>query len=216
MIDMTFESEHYLAKPLSLMFSTVKEQAEVIYKSSIIIRRCAAHESFFTDYIRGCSGECEGFCKDLSDGCEFAKTAVSAAIMKPDALNWEVWRKDKDGEALDFVGILRLEKVLIGCDATAHYFFFDGKLKDKTSLLKAWKTWLFSEHGKWIPLHRVTIEVPTHAFALARHAHKYLDFSGPYDYKFHGSKLQVEGVRELSVRWRGDWHDTLIMGCING
>ena len=176
MTDMQFETDDYLAKPLSLMFDTVEEQAHVIYKSSIIIRRCAAHESFFTDYIKGCEGECKGFCRDLSDKCEFAKTAVSAAVMKPDALNWEVWSKDDDGEALDFVGILRLEKVLIGCDATAHYFFFDGKLKDKTSLLKAWKNWLFSEHGKWIPLHRITIEVPTHAFSLARHAHKHLGF----------------------------------------
>ena len=134
--------------------------------------------------------------------------------MKPDALNWEVWSKDEFGKSLDFVGIIRLEKVLIGCDATAHYFFFDGKLKDKTSLLKAWKNWLFSEHGKWIPLHRITIEVPTHAFALARHAHKHLGFGGPYDYKYRNAKLKIEGVRELSVRWRGDWHDTLIMGCI--
>ena len=211
---MRFETDNFIAKPLNLAFETVEEQAQVLYKSSIIIRRCAAHESFFTDYIRGCGGECNGFCQDLSPKCEFAKTAVSAAVMQPNALNWEVWRKNNNS-ALDFVGILRLEKILIGCDATAHYFFFDGRLKDKTELLKAWKTWLFTEHGNWLPLHRITIEVPTHAFALARHAHKHLGFSGPYEYRFGSTRLKVEGVRESSVRWRGDWHDTLIMGCIS-
>lgn len=215
-MNMSFECKRYIAKQMDFVFETVEQQAKVIYKSSMILRKCAAHESFFTDYIRGCGGECDGFCRDLSPKCEYAKSAVSAAIMKPDALNWEVWSKDDHGLALDFVGILRLEKVLIGCDATAHYFFFDGRLKDKTDLLKTWKDWVFSEHGKWLPLHRLTIEIPTHAFALARHAQKHLGFSGPYEYKYGKTTLNVEGVRELSVKWRGDWHDTLIMGVVHG
>lgn len=217
MIDLEFETSEFLARPFTLNFSTIEEQAQAIFKSHLVLRRCAAHESFFTDYIRGCDGECNGFCRDLQpERCKRAKQVVAYSLSKPDTINWEVWRKPTANTAIDFAGILRLERITVGCDANAHYFFFDGKLRDKTELLRAWNDWVFTEHDGWLPLHRVTIEVPTHAFALARHAAKELGFGGPYEYKRKNIKLPIEGVRKEAMRWRGDWHDLLIMGKTNG
>ncbi len=218
MMDIGFETEEFLVKPFNLALNSanVVEQSEAIYKAHLVLRRCAAHEGFFSDYIRGCDGECEGFCKDLSPNCERVKNVVAYTLAKADTLNWEVWRKPTDDAAIDFAGILRLERITVGCDANAHYFFFDGKLRDKTELLKAWNDWVFAEHDGWLPLHRVTIEVPTYAFALARHAAKELGFGGPYEYVRKSIKLPIEGVRKEAMRWRGNWHDLLIMGKTNG
>ena len=216
-MDITFETSQFIAKPFTLNYTTVGELATVAFKSQLTLRRCAAHEGFFSDYIRGCDGECNGFCKDLSPNCARVKNVVAYSLSKADTLNWEVWRKPQPDSdvALDFAGILRLERIAVGCDANAHYFFFDGKLRDKTELLKAWSDWAFSEQEDWLPLHRVTIEVPTYAFALARHAAKELGFGGPYVYERKSTKLPVEGIRSEAIRWRGDWHDLLIMGKIN-
>ena len=215
-MDTTFETSKFLARPFTLDFDdSVESQAQAIFKSHLVLRRCAAHEGFFSDYIRGCMGECEGFCKDLSPNCARVKNVVAYTLAQPDTLNWEVWRKPTSNAGIDFAGILRLERIAVGCDANAHYFFFDGKLRDKTELLKAWMKWGFSEHKDWLSLHRVTIEVPTHAFALARHASKFLGFGGPYIYQHKTTKLPVEGVRTEAIKWRGDWHDLLIMGKVN-
>lgn len=166
------------------------------------------HESFFTDYTRACDEGC-GEC----NSCVAAKQSVIANLIDPKTIHWQVWSKNPEtSEILDFVGILRLSNISPGCDATAHYFFFDGKLRDKTPLLKAWSRWTFSDHDNWKGLKRVTIEIPAHAFALARHANKKLGFGGPFDYRLKGSRIRVEGVKRDAVLKDGVWQDSLILG----
>jgi hypothetical protein len=198
----TFSAAGLEARPLQFAYNDAAQLSEVAWKANIIVRRCAAHEAFFSDYIRGCAGACKGVCKDASPQCNEAKAAVVHTLMKPDSLLWEVW------DGIDLVGILRLSEVVPKCNAKAHYFFFDGKMRDRTPLLQAWKQWAFKEAG----LHRVTIEVPAYAKALAMHAHKYLGFGG----QFRQGRFTVEGVLKDAIKWRSKWHDIYIMGCIDG
>lgn len=204
---MIISAPPYEASPLQV----INQNAATVAKSHILLQKCIEHESFFTDYERACPTTC-GECEQ----CIKAKQAVSGAILDPKAIAWEVWRHDLEThEYLDFVGILRLSRVKLGCDAVAHYFFFDGKLRDKTDLLHAWKEWAFSDAGEWKALHRVTLEIPSFAFALARHANRFLGFGGPFSYSHKGAKFPVEGVKEKSLLWRNEWHDELIMGLHN-
>jgi len=213
---MIIHTDHYEAIPLSFNLDTPDRTATAVWKNAVILNRCAAHENYFTDYIRGCpNGECNGFCNDLSPTCAAVKDAVRASILKPDTMTWEVWSKGDDGVYIDFMGILRLERINLGCDAVAHYFFFDGKLTNKTELLQRWLDWGFSDSADWVGLHRVTIEVPTYAYALAKHAARHMGFGGPYTFKHKRSTLQVEGVRKDALLWRGEWHSLLTLGKIN-
>ena len=186
----------------------MEEYAQAAWKTQLIVRRCAAHEAFFSDYMKGCSGQCNGLCSDKAATCKIAKAAVVATLAKPDTLLWEVWTTDAASQPIDLVGILRLSELVTGCSAKAHYFFFDGKLHDKTPLLAAWKAWGFAPEGAG--LHRVTIEVPAYAKALGYHACRHLGFGGPYKV----DRLAVEGVMRDAIKWRGAWHDIYIMGCI--
>lgn len=201
-----FSVDDFEAKPLTLDPANPLD----LLKNTTILSACAAHESFFTDYIRGCGGQCNGMCRNLTPDCKIAKDMIISALLNPNVLVWEVWHK-----GVDFAGILRMSSVTLGCDAAAHYFFFDGRLSDKTPLLLAWKDWAFSDHEGWPALKRVTVQIPTHAFALARHAQKKLGFGGPYKYTFKGKQMDVEGVRKNAVLWRGVWHDEMIMGVQN-
>lgn len=198
---MNFETDEYVAVPFSQA-----DPEKLIY----ILDRVVAHDSFFTDYTKGCDRQCSGVCENKTAQCGPVKMAILNHFLKPDTLTWEVYTKDK----LDLVGILRLEKVILGCDAVAHYFFFDGKLGSKTDLLEAWKNWALTDHESWPALHRITIEIPAYAKALARHAQRKLGFTGPYLYG--DTKIAVEGVRKEVLLWRGTRHDQLILGYING
>ena len=186
-----FECDRYQAIPLNGLGNAEAIQA----KYSYILDRAAAHSSFFTDYIKGCDGECEGSCTNASPNCIFAREAVKRAIFGLDAMVWEVWKK----EEVDLVGILRLSDIVVGCDATAHYFFFDGRLKDKTELLQRWAEWVASDHAGWPAIHRISIKVPEHAFALARHAKRHLQFV-------------EEGVKREAILFQGKWWDEIHLG----
>jgi hypothetical protein len=202
-----FEDKLYDAFPLQIH----KPNVQTVLKCEKLLESIIAHESFFTDYTKACDDAC-GDCPQ----CQRTKLIVSAKIQNPSSLNWEVWSKDPEtGQYLDFVGILRLSNVSPGCDATAHYFFFDGKLRDKTTLLEQWADWAFTDKSNWKGLKRVTIEIPSHAFALARHAVKHLQFGGPFEYRHNNVTIPVEGIREQAVLWRGQWHDLLILGRLN-
>jgi hypothetical protein len=207
-----FESKDFEARPLSFGAATPQQIASAAWKGNYIIRKCAAHESFFSDYFKGCDGKCSGFCDNLDENCSRAQAAVIRALTSPNTMSWEIHAKHTDG--VDLVGILRLSDIKLGCDAKAHYFFFDGKLRDKTEILKSWSDWVFSEHPGWPAINRITIEVPAHAFALARHAQKHLGFGGDYVFKSKGNDLRVEGVLRNAIRWREAWWDMLIMGKI--
>lgn len=180
----------------------------LIQKWHLLLSAITRHESFFTDFTKACDERC-GDCSR----CQRTKQIVTSNLTDPKSMHWEVWSKNPEtGEVLDFVGILRLSNISPGCDATAHYFFFDGKLNDKTPLLRAWARWGFKDHPNWLGLERVTLEIPSHSYALARHAHKKLGFGGPFEYKTKKAKFPVEGVRENAVFWKDSWHDLLIMG----
>lgn len=205
---MTSVDRIYEAFPLQLW----NPNPATILKTHRLLTNIIRHENFFTDYTKACDEAC-GDCSR----CRQTKAIVGAKLLQTDSLNWEVWSKNPEtGALLDFVGILRLSDVSPGCDATAHYFFFDGKLRDKTTLLEDWAQWAFTERPNWLPLKRVTIEIPSHAFALARHATKHLGFGGPFEYR-HDNKttIPVEGIRQNAVLWRGNWHDLLILGRLN-
>ena len=133
-------SEEYEALPLAFDVSSAEALTRSVAEWHLILSRCAAHESMFSDYARGCSGLCDGLCRDISPSCAKTKLTVTAAVAKPDALTWKVWRK-QDGQYVDLVGILRLERIVPGCDAVAHYFFWDKRLRDKEQLLEAWWEW---------------------------------------------------------------------------
>lgn len=204
---MEFRTDSFVASRLQLepADGSPEAKAHAIWKSHLLLGRLAAHKHYFTDFTRGCAGECSGFCKNMSKGCQTVKHRVAAALLAKDALVWEVWRA---GSNVDFCGILRLSEVEPGCDAKAHYMFFDGRLNDKTELLQAWKAWVFSN----LKLRRVTIEVPENAYALARHAVRHLGFGGGYSYR----ELPVEGVKRGAKVMDGQPLDILILGCSNG
>jgi len=214
MTSSTLVDKNYEAFPVN--FSTMFQKValgnlhanQIIQKWHRLLSTIIRHESFFSDYTKACDEGCGGCSR-----CLVTKQAVTANLIDNKSLHWEVWSKDPETqEILDFVGILRLSNISPGCDATAHYFFFDGRLQDKTPLLRAWARWAFKDHEQWMALKRVTIEIPSHAFALARHAYRKLQFGGPFEYRSKGSKIPVEGVRRSAVLKDGIWQDALIMG----
>lgn len=201
-----FSADSFTAKRLQLepVDGSPEAAAHAVWKSHLLLGRLSAHKHYFTDYTRGCSGECEGFCKNLIPSCTRVKHRVAAALLAKDAMVWEVW-KNEAGK-IDFCGILRLSEIEPGCTAKAHYMFFDSRLKEKTNILLAWKEFVFGRLG----LHRVTVEVPADAFALAKHAVKYLGFGGPFRYK----GLPVEGVIREAKMVDGKPLDMLLLGAL--
>lgn len=200
-MDLTFSTDDFLATKLDLAEpDDPAAKSHIVWKSHILLSRLAAHKHYFTDYTRGCSGECAGFCRNLTPGCATVKQRIATALLAKNAILWEVWRKDP----VDFVGILRLSEVEPGCNAKAHYMFFDSRLKDKTPILRAWKDWAFSQ----LNLRRITVEVPANAFVLAKHAVKELGFGGDYTYK----GLPVEGVMRGATVLDGKPLDIIILG----
>lgn len=187
-------------------FSIPAERANVV--SEFVWSLCA-HESIFTDYERVCPTICRN-----CELCAERYLNVARMLAKTDTMSWEVWRFDDDPQ---LAGAIYLTKVRWGCDATAHYCFFDGKLRDKTQLMNEVLDWCFADHEEmgWKRLQRVTIEVPLHAFALVRHAQRHLGFGGPYTFKHKGSEYQVEGVKRNAIMWRDEPEDVLVLGKLN-
>lgn len=214
----TFSAGGFTATPFILDTSTPEAQAQSAWKLEVMVGKTVAHRNFFNDQIRGCRGECEGFCQDLHPQCTTLKQLVAARLIAADAINWEV-TADDPADGVAFVGILRLSKVVLGCDAMAHYLFFDRKLKNKTPLLQEWKRWVFNPHPEinWQPLRRVTVEMPATAHALARHAQRDLGFGGPYDYRQDAKRapVAVEGVKREGLLIDGEWVDLITMGCMS-
>lgn len=186
----------------TLPFTPTAQRAEVV---SEILREILRFETVFNDYERGCEAGC-GDCEH----CLKRKYAIAAVLSAPDARVWEVW---SDAGALK--GIIYFTDIMPGEDAIAHYCFFDGRLKDKTDLLKGMAEWAFTPHTDWKPLRRLTVTVPDYAFALARHATRQLGFTGDYSYTRQGVTIPVEGVKRGAMPWRGQRRDLLIMGLLN-
>lgn len=188
-----------------LPFTPTLDRAEVV---SRIVRLTASFETAHSGYSKACDKVLENC---LCDDCTHCMAAVSATLSAPDARVWEVWDDEK------VIGIVYLTDILHGYDATAHYVFFDGKLRDKTEIILDMIDWLFTEHleANWLALRRLSIAVPTVAFALAQHAFKHLGFGGDFRYESRGKSLPVEGVRRSAIVWRGAPCDLLLMGKVN-
>jgi hypothetical protein len=196
----------YMATP----FNPQPERQEVV---SALISNLARFESIFSDYQKGCDDQC-GECRP----CLRAKLIITYMLSKPDTKAWEVWEVDGDTKLpLDLVGILYLTEIHAGCDAIAHYIFFDERLKDKTKLIQEVINWTFTDHPEmsWRALHRLTVQIPTHAFALVRHAQRFLGFGGDFTYKLGNKKVEIEGVKREAIRWRGEDVDVLLLGLLN-
>ena len=170
-----------------------------------------AMETIFTDYERACVPVCDDVTK--CSRCAHRLSVVSYMLARSDARVWEVWAETASG--LDVVGILYLTRIVPGVDAVAHYAFFDGKVRSRTSIMEAAISWLFSPNPSWsvLPLQRVSLEIPDYAFALAHHATKHLGFGGPFRWKHtNGKSIPVEGVKPNYIRWRGSARNLLLLG----
>lgn len=183
-----------------------------------IVRKAASMETLFTDFQPACRPLCNDITK--CEQCADRMRAVANALSDPTARVWEVWKNDSD----EVVGILYLTKIIPGCDALAHYVFFDGDLQGKTELLNDMIRWCFAEHEDWIPLRRITVEIPTYAFSQAKHATRKLGFGGQFKFRHNRKRgsgawkaddVSVEGVRRSAIRWRGEDADLLVLGRLN-
>lgn len=194
------------------------ERAPIV---SEILRNIFTHETVFSDYQRGC-GECdEKLLEAMCERCRGQMRVISRTLGSPDSRVWEVWRVGGG-----VVGVIFFSDIVVGNDATGHYIFFDEKLSDKTGVLNEVMNWAFTDHPteNWPALRRITIEIPNHASALVRHAHKRLGFGGRFRHvlssrmfkgKLQETSVKVEGVKEKAVMWRGELRDLLILGLQN-
>ena len=204
----------YEVLPLKL----TPERAEIV---SGILRNIFTHETVFSDYQKGC-GECEEkLLEEMCAKCQAQMAIIARTLGDSSSRVWEVW---KVGGSV--VGVIFFTNIVPGNDATGHYIFFDEKLSNKTEILKEIMAWAFENHTSsgWIALRRLTIEIPDHASALVRHAHKRLGFGGRFRHvlssrmrngKRQETSVRVEGVKEKAVLWRGELRDLLILGLQN-
>ena len=65
-------------------------------------------------------------------------------------------------------------------------------------------------------MERLTLEIPEHYYALARHASRKLGFGGPFKYKTKGFSIPVEGVRKNAYHKDGTLWNTLLLGKLKG
>jgi len=155
---------------------------------SQIVRAMFEQESLWIDQL----GACEDLCGECPR-CARRMACVIASLSDPDSEVWEVWTDD---DSPTLTGVIYLDRKVPGCDARVHYLFFDGKLSDKGALLRQ----MIEQHGT--RFHRLTVEVPTHAYALAHHVKK-LGFV-------------EEGRKKEAIMWRGKWWDVIILGRLMG
>lgn len=202
MTDTLYEAHPFVADP---------SRANVI---SYLMDELADFDILFPDNLPRCeeAGEEERVCGEC-ERCLARKQWVAAGMVKPDARFWEIWSADEEMP----IGIVYLTNIKPGLDAIAHYVFFDGKLSDKTPILESLMEWFFVDHraSGWQGLERITLEIPEHYFALARHAFKKLGFGGPFQYETKGLKVPVEGVRRKAYWHSGRAWDTLLLGRLN-
>jgi hypothetical protein len=170
---------------------------EDILKVHAIFMRSIDKDSPLNGYACGCPQRC-GEC----EVCQRSKTRVAALLTHPASYAWEVW-DTVDGSIIDLSGILVLSKVDPGRDATAVYTFFDGKLRDKTEVLQWWINWAFTN----LALQRLSIEIPSYAFAALRHAKK-LGFGGPFRFQ----EFPVEGIKRAALEYGDQQADLILMG----
>lgn len=191
----------------------LKDTPERAHIMEELLRKTLQFDTAFSDYKEPCEEECFRE-KPLTEFCEKCATRMKVAgIGLVSGLVWEVWKTGEDPSEL--VGFIRISDLKLGQDGKAHYIFFDHDLRGKTSVIEEIIEWAFSERENWKPLQRLSVEVPSFAFALARHATKKLGFGGPFQYTLHGKKIPVEGVKRNAIEWKGKQCDMLHLGLLN-
>ena len=127
------------------------------------------------------------------------------------AFLWEVWH------GADLVGIFLLTDVRWRTDAQCHFLFFDRKLANKRALCLNLMALVFEQFA----LHRLRLEVPEYAHALAEYARNKLGFR----YEAEGATLRVAskvvsltghdaGLLSRKFRatlYNGTWQDVLLL-----
>lgn len=182
------------------------ERAEIL---TSIVKKACNFDTAFSDFQSVCDEKCPET-KDIPEFCDQCKyRAGIVALALQTGLTWEVWKEE------EVVGIIRLSDIKPGLSAKGHYLFFDRQLSSKTEAIQAVIDWAFAEHSDWVPLKRLSVEIPDFAFALARHAYKKLGFGGPFEYNLKGKKIPVEGVTRQGILWNGTERDLLHLGLIN-
>lgn len=186
-------------------FTPTIARADVVAR---IVRETASFETAHSGYSKACEKVREGC---LCDDCQHCMSAVSATLSAPDARVWEVWDDSQ------VIGIIYLTDILHGYDATAHYVFFDGKLRDKNEIMESMIEWMFEDHieANWLALRRISVAIPSVFFALAQHASKHLGFGGPFSFEARGKSLPIEGIKKSAILWRNNPCDLLLMGRVN-
>ena len=189
-----------------LPFDPSPERAQIV---SDLMRRIAAHETFFSDFHGACEDDCVAQEKPLVEMCSVCKgrmQMIASVLTEATSRSWEVWGTNGTNVP-EPVGFVTFTDVAPPLDAKAHYIFFDSKLSDKLPILEELMHLMFED------VQRLTIEVPRPFAALARHASRKLGFGGPFKTSLKGdTTLHVEGVKRNAVKWRGQDVDLLVLG----
>ena len=175
-------------------------------KLEYILTRMVEHDTWWSDFQRG------------------RREAATAILGNPNNLLFEVWNVTD----LQPAGMIIIADIIPGVDAKCHFLFFDGKLRSKTPILRAMMAWAFQH----LQVHRLTAEIPDYAFALVKYAREQLGFR----FEGEGRKLKQRDERTRTegrprwvdqvldgwkagwgsrryqvVRWKGAWHDLLLL-----
>ncbi len=122
-------------------------------KARYILERLVEHEAAWNDY-------------------QIARRDIAIAYLSdPLAVLWEVWAVGQE-QASQPAGMIGFTHVQLGINAKMHPFFFDGMLRDKKAVVRETMRWAFDS----LFLHRISIEIPSDAFALVDLARKHLGF----------------------------------------
>jgi RimJ/RimL family protein N-acetyltransferase len=157
-------------------------------KAERIITELVKFETMFSDYQPACKDAC-GHC----DICQNRAQTIARKLTALDCMAGEVWKDD------DFIGIIYLTDIVVGQDARAEIALWDGDLRGKAGIINmAIDRYAFDMLG----VHRVTTEVPEHMHRFISYLKRYVGF-------------HIEGVRRESLKWKGKWENTVILGKID-
>ena len=187
---------------VALPFSPIPEA-----KLSYILYRMVEHDTFWSDFEKG------------------RREAAARILSNPNTLVFEVW---ETGKGVQPAGVIIFTDIVPGADAKCHFIFFDGKLRNKTGLLKNMMRWAFDN----LRVHRLSAEIPDYAFALVKYAREHLGFRYEAEertLKMRDERTHTEGRprwvdqtlnawqagfgsrRYQVVWWKGAWRDMLLL-----
>lgn len=181
-------------------------------KLSYILDRLVEHDTWWSDFERG------------------RREAAIRLLSSPGTIVFEVWALGQDwSQGAQPAGIIVFTDIIPGVDAKCHFLFFDGKLRSKTPLLRNMMSWAFNV----LRVHRLSAEIPDYAFALVKYIRQELGFRFEAEgrtLRQRDERTHTEGRprwvdmtltgwqagwgsrRYQVVRWKGDWHDLLLLG----